>query len=154
MAKHSSLTVEESKRRIIYATGDWWIRYIPQPDMDGCGPACLAMLLDVPYEHARVMLGGDQRNADFIDMGKLLRRNGYLSAWSLHYGEGRSWPPHIFAPVMLWQISDPPHWVIVGGEEIVFDPAKPAVRNVRELKRAYPKFDIDYAGGVWPFGSA
>lgn len=141
------------------AAGGTQMRWVRQEHASGCGPACLAMVLDVSYGEACALIEASPahgKGRDWVSGGTnhfaldhILQQHGFwrqrtYRAWE---PEG-NWPPEPWAPVHLCQIEQPSgnaHFVVMLADGTVLDPMRdgpphglgvyPDVLNVVGLRR-------------------
>lgn len=130
------------------------IRYVAQEDADGCSVATVAMILDVSYDEAKLLLTipFSKKRLCEIEIDAALFDAGFATQRRYHFDpvkqEKRAvWPPAPFAP-MHWALvvaTQGAHAVAMDSEGLVYDP----FRRERSTLQHPDYREIHHVTGVW-----
>lgn len=114
------------------------MRWVRQEHAGGCGPACVAMILDIAYADACALIEaspahGDRRDwetggTNHVALDHVLQAHGFWRQRSYRSWEpAGNWPPAPWAPVHIAQVEQPSgnaHFVVMHGAGYVLDPLR------------------------------
>lgn len=131
------------------------IKHVRQQHPNGCGTACIAMILGTTYEEARHHVGGDfERGMTHYEWFEAFARSGLAVQFIFQRqqklgNESRvRWPLLPWAPVHIVQCGN--HYVVLLSDGSVLDPALPP--HIHRTLSDYEAERIYTMGGVWPVG--
>ena len=118
------------------------MRWVGQEHPDGCGIACLAMLLGLSYERADELVEtGERKATHHVTLDKILAEQGRAVARIYQTSPvsrkpRHPWPPLPFADAHLCQVrvrdAGGQHWVVMEATGAVLDPMSSGFRDLAD----------------------
>lgn len=111
------------------------MRWVGQTHVNGCGPACVAMIIDVSYDDACALIEAspthsrgrdwDTGGTNHMAVDHVLQNHGFWRQRTYRAWQPETWPPEPWAPVHLCQVEQPSgnsHFVVMTADGTVLDP--------------------------------
>jgi hypothetical protein len=119
------------------------MKHILQPELKGCGIACIAMMMELEYDSICEEYGRrfTEKGTNLGAIIEFLANHGYASITKYHYSAIKQdidirdisieeWPPKPFAPIHIVELKQPSgnyHFVVMEENGNILDPLREGI---------------------------